>query len=604
MNSLTGERGGITRTAVVKWFVIIIAVGFILRIAYAGHLYEDDGLWFTAAEEIARGKALYREIYFDKPPGLALAYAALFRIFGAHILTIRLFTIAYSAAISVALYLFGARLYGKRIGLIAAAMFAIFSTTYATGHVQSLNTELLMALPYAGGAYLMVRSTREPARQVLLALAGGALTGLAFQVNPKGIFDLIFFAVMLIASRRWMVEGARREAPGVSKREGQPGLLLFASALAGFAMSSLAFLAYIAATGSLREYWFYFWDWGARYGSYYGASKTLLSALPRSADYFLLNNTLLIGFIFLLGLTLRSSRHSFEADATHAPAAIIAERLLFQSDVTLLIWLAVSYAGVMAGGRFFGHYFIQILPGLCLIGARGLAAMLSMLRTRSAAFRRSTIAIIAIGFAFTMVRFHARGALLAADFVRGTISESNAGWYYNVRGREERIVAAAVRDLPEDTDSIDDLGLEAIRASGPRTRPAEGPADYLFVWGYRPEIYFWSGLLPASRFLSTQPLTGVPADVHYFGDDYHSLLGEAATAEARTQLARDLEEAQPKYIVDEIGFFNADLAILRYAELRDVMNKYKSIGANGRFLMYVRNELRRKYQLRHPESEQ
>ena len=599
MGSLTDEQAAITRAAVMKWFVIIVAVGFILRILYAGHLYEDDGLWFTAAEEIARGKALYREVYFDKPPGLPLIYAALFRIFGAHIITIRLFTIAYSAAISVVLYLFGARLYGKRIGLIAGTMFAVFSTTYVTGHVQSLNTELLMALPYAAGAYLMVRAIRERAGQAWLALTGGALAGLAFQVNPKGIFDLIFFAVMLIASRRWMVESARREAPGAGKREGQPGWLLFAAALAGLALMSLPFLAYLAATRSLKEYWLYFWDWGARYGSYYGASKIILTALTRSADYFLQNNTLLIGFVFLVAMTLRSSRRGFEASRES-----IADRLRFQSDVTLLMWLVVSYVGVMTGGRFFGHYFIQILPALCLIGARGLGAMLAKLRTRSTAFRRLAIAAIAIGFAFTMVRFHTRGILLAADFMRGVVSETNSDWYYNVRGSEERIVAAAVRDLPEDANSIDGLGLEAIRAGGPRTRPAEGPADYLFVWGYRPEIYFWSGLLPASRFLSTQPLTGVPADVHYFGDDYRSLLGEAATSEARAQLARDLEETQPKYIVDEIGFFNADLAILRYPELRDVMNKYKPLGPNERFLIYVRNELRRKYQLRHAESQQ
>jgi hypothetical protein len=161
------------------------------------------------------------------------------------------------------------------------------------------------------------------------------------------------------------------------------------------------------------------------------------------------------------------------------------------------------------------------------------------------------------------------------------------------------MVAAVVRDLPEGADAADRLGLETLRAGGPRTRTADGPTDYLFVWGYRPEIYFWSGLLPASRYLSTQPLTGVPADVHYFGDDYRSLLDEAVTAEARSQLVRDLEETQPKYIVDEIGFFNGHLAILKYPELEEVMGKYKPIGATGRFLLYVRKELTKKYRLRH-----
>src|SRR5882724_11486913 len=156
----------ITRATVLKVFAVIIVVSFILRIFYAGHLYEDDGLWFTAGEEILRGKALYREIYFDKPPGLALVYALLFWIFGAHIITIRLFTIAYSVAISAVLYLFGSWLYDKRVGLWAAALSAVFSTTYVTGHVHGLGTDLVMALPYTGAAYMLVRSRGDRYRAV------------------------------------------------------------------------------------------------------------------------------------------------------------------------------------------------------------------------------------------------------------------------------------------------------------------------------------------------------------------------------------------------------------------------------------------------------
>src|SRR4029453_16984388 len=155
-----------------------------LRILYIGHLYEDDGLWFAAAEEIVRGKALYGDIYFDKPPGLPLVYALLFHLFGAHILVIRLFTIIYTFVSSIVLYLFGTRLYDQRTGVLAAAMFAVFSTTHSLGHVQSLNTDGLMALPYTAAAFLLIRSrsdTRGPrTHQARLPLAGGGLAVCAF----------------------------------------------------------------------------------------------------------------------------------------------------------------------------------------------------------------------------------------------------------------------------------------------------------------------------------------------------------------------------------------------------------------------------------------
>jgi uncharacterized membrane protein len=158
-NELTDEQDRVTRATVLKLFAIIAAISVVLRIVYAGHLYEDDGLWFTVGEEVLRGKALYSEIYFDKPPGLPFVYALLFWIFGAHLLTIRLFTMAYSVAISGVLYLFGSRLYNKRVGLLAAVMFAVFSTTYP--HLQMLSTDFLMVMPYYARAYLLVRSVLE-----------------------------------------------------------------------------------------------------------------------------------------------------------------------------------------------------------------------------------------------------------------------------------------------------------------------------------------------------------------------------------------------------------------------------------------------------------
>ena len=597
----------ISRARLLTWFAIIAVMSFVLRIAYAGHLYEDDGLWFTAGEEILRGKALYSQIYFDKPPALALSYALLFWIFGAHILTVRLFTIAYSIAISGVLYFFGAWFYNKRIGLLAAAMFAIFSTTLSTGHAQSLSTDLLMALPYTMGCFLLIRSRwprgrPERSAQAWLAVAGGALAGVSFQVNPKGLFDLIFFAIFLIASRIWFRDNEKtgtNTAGSSPTNRSSSGLFLLASA--GFAIGALPFFAYILATGSFRAYWAYVWDWGARYSSYYGADKTVLTALIRSLDFFALDNTLLIALAFLVVATVRSlrrpvKRHEISHDLEQAPEAAFTQRLTVQADAVLLMWFAASFGGVVVGGRFFAHYFIQILPALCLIGARGLTGIQSSLRKRSPGVRRVVIAIISIGFAISIVRFHGRGVLLMADFVRGTTNE-NADWLYSMRDREERMVAAVIRDLAdgaEAADAVEHLDLEAIRAGGPRTRAAIGPGDYVLVWGYRPEVYFWSGLLPASRYLSSQPLTGVPADVHYFDDEYRPLLDEETTAQARAQVVRDLEETQPKYIVDEIGFFNGDLAILKYPELKEVMSRYKAIGSTGRFLLYIRRDLTRK----------
>jgi len=576
-----------------------------LRIFYSGHLCQDDGFWFTAGEEILRGKTLYREIYFDKPPALPLVYSFLFLIFGAHIVVIRIFTILYSVAVSAVLYLFGSRLYDRRAGMLAAAMFTLFSTTSVSNHEQGLNTDVLMILPYTAGAYFFVRACFE--KRASLALIGGALAGLAVQVNPKGVFDLVFFAVLLAAAYRWRARNGREAAPAAEERADSPEqrripsplYQLALGALAGFAVGTLPFIVYLLATRSFSDYWLFVWEWGSKYAAYFPARTIVGRGSWLTTVFFVRNNTLLIGFIFVAVVIARSLAAKFSG--TRRPAWIgngigegggLESADVFRSDVTLFVWFLVSYAALAIGGRFYSNYFFQILPSLCLIGGRGLIGIHSALK-ESKRVRRAAITLIAAGVIITLVRSHTRTAQLAVDFARGTRSGSNAEWYHEKLNRDERMVAAAVRDLSDTADTTSPLGAEALRADSPRTRVAARESDYLFVWGSRAEIYYWSGLLPASRYLSTQPLTGVPADVHHAGESPR-VIDESASTAARLELLKDLEQTRPKYIVDELGFFSNELSIESYPEFREFLRDYKNIGTEGEFILYRNREQRKK----------
>lgn len=606
----TDEHQRITGATVLKAFAIIAVATFALRIFYAGHLYEDDGLWFAAAEELLRGKTLYSGIYFDKPPGLPLLYAGLFKIFGAHILTIRLFTIAYSLVISAVLYQFGSWLYNKRAGLIAAAMWAFFSTTAASGHTQGFDTDFVMVLPYTAGAYLLTRACFE--KRAWLAVAGGSLVAVAVQVNPKGVFDLVYFVALLFVMWLWLGR-ARLAAQEEWGATGSSRLIssvhLLTQAGVGFVAGSLPFIVYLAVTHSLSNYWQYVWVWGSRYANYNSLLSIITLGLRVNLGYFALNSTLLITLVVVVVRVIkRARRHSRSREPNpgdlpdlNAATLDIASRREFASDVALLIWLAVSFAGLSVGGRFYTHYFFQIMPGLSLIGARGLKEIASYTRTHGKRLSRALMALLVIGFVITAVRFHTRTITLAADWARGKKGEATATWFHERLNHEERMVAALVRGLPEGAE--DTLGPEGIRQGVPDARASEDAADYLFVWGYRPELYYWSGLLPASRYLSAQPLTGVPADAQYTNGERRSILEESSTAAARAQLISDLKETQPKYIIDELGFFNGDLAILEYPELKEYMGSYKASGSTGRFLVYIRRDLTRKNLLRNPNRQ-
>jgi hypothetical protein len=199
-----------------------------------------------------------------------------------------------------------------------------------------------------------------------------------------------------------------------------------------------------------------------------------------------------------------------------------------------LVWLFISLAGVAAGFRFFPRYYFQILPVVVLLAARGLAEMRG---------RRRAVALLLV---IPLARF---------------------GPTYYEAARD-----AAWRDTAMDRDS---------RAAAALVRAAAQPGDTLFVWGFRPEIYVYSGLPAATRFLDSQPLTGVPADRH---------LTQSTPVETVESLARraELAGSRPTIVVDGLGEYNRRLALTQFGDLRAWMAGYREVGRSAGSVIYRR----------------
>jgi 4-amino-4-deoxy-L-arabinose transferase-like glycosyltransferase len=534
-------------------FVTLAIITFLLRIFYANHMYQDDGFWFMSAKEMLRGKILYSEIYFDKPPGLPLLYALLFKLFGSELITIRLFTIFYSLVISFVIYLFGSYLYDKRTGRLAALFFTIFSTTFTTGHVQGLNTDFLMVLPYTAAALLLVKPIKEGRLHRLTSLMGGVLVGIAFHINPKAIYNLLFFGLLLLIPIIWK----RFSAKPFTIRD---TIKLYVWTLTGFVLGTLPIFLFLYSTNSFDAYWQQVWVWGSLYSSYYSIWRIVKTGFLQTINYFSVNMIFFITLLFIAFNTFNGFRKS---ELGIQPAT-------FESDKALLIWFISSYLGMSVGGRFFGHYFFQIIPALSLIGARGLFSIMAELKNQTLIMRRVVILILVIAFSISLVRFHSLTVALAIGHFTGRSNERVSKWFHNRLNRDEKMI------------------VETIKASKNGTLFDEP----LFVWGYRPELYYWSGMIPVSKYLSVQLLTGIPSDVHFDKDAKRRLLDESSLSVARKELASEINERRPEYIIDELGFYVSEQSIMAYTELQDVMKHYERIPSPS-FPIYRRREIRR-----------
>ncbi|MDQ1471328.1 MAG: hypothetical protein QOJ99_2808 [Bryobacterales bacterium] len=203
-----------------------------------------------------------------------------------------------------------------------------------------------------------------------------------------------------------------------------------------------------------------------------------------------------------------------------------------------LVWAALCLGGVVLGWRFFPRYFFLLLPALVIMAARGLAVVRS----------RAVIAIALICAAIPLVRFGPRYTSL-----------KNWG------------------DLAMDRDS-QEASMLALTAAKPDST--------LYVWGYRPEIFVYTHLKPATRYLDSQALTGVPADRHL---TQSTVVLTSGTHEAREELAA----SKPDILIDGLSLFNPALSMDQYPELRPFLSEYREIGRTRSTVIYKRAAMRR-----------
>lgn len=207
-----------------------------------------------------------------------------------------------------------------------------------------------------------------------------------------------------------------------------------------------------------------------------------------------------------------------------------------------LAWAAIAFAGVVVGWRFFPRYFFLLLPALTIGAARGL----TFLRMRVA------IPLALVALSVPLIRFGPRYLMLANDLIHGRPS--------------------AWTDLALDRDS-----REASRIATSRSKAGAT----LYVWGYRPEIYVYTRLRPATKFLDCQALTGVPADRHLTQSEPVITVG---THEAREELAR----SSPDVLIDGLSPFNPALSMSAYQELRPWLAQFEEIARTSGTVIYLR----------------
>lgn len=417
----------------------------------------------AAAIQVLRGRGLYSNIWFDKPPLSAYLYL----LWDARIgIPLRIAGAVFIFLCCLMMWRFAVRIWGPPEGLAAALFLGFFLTFGIPSAVMALAPDLLMVLPHIAAVYLAWRGR---------AFLSGLMAGIAMLVNAKAVF-------LLAACALW----TWRSLP---------------LTLLGFALPNLGAFLWFG-----QPYIQEVWRWGAMY-----SEQT---------------------FAFPTGIMRTLNWAGFQCALVVAAACA----LFKEKHRRMLAWLLLSLGAVAAGWRFFPRYYFQLLPVVVLLAARGYT-LLGRWR-----------AIVWVLLLIPLARFGPRYVTLAGGLLRGQQTE----W----------------SDLAMNQDSHD--AAEKI-----------GPEGSLLVWGYRPDIFAYTRMPAGSRFLDSQPLTGVLADRHLTNT-------EVVAPEWAAQNRRELIGTKPDWIVDGLGPLNHSLAITEYPDLKEWLGSYREVGGTRFSVIYKR----------------
>jgi hypothetical protein len=482
-------------------FAIIAAGVVIARLCHSHFLWADDNLPLAAAIEIARGKTLYRDVWFDKPP--LVAWIAL--LWGARAgVALRLAGAAYVLVAAAIAWNFGRSKWSEREGLIAAFLTAFFLTFDLPSAVIPLASDMLLVVPHLAAIYFAWRGR---------AFWSGFAAGIGLLCSSKAVFVLAACVLWQWRSTPLFSAARTTQRRGSVTHMTEGAAARCALLLAGFLAPNAIALGWMWLHGSAAEYYRQVWQWGSIYAANTFVANPLAEGAKRTADW--------LGFHAAL--------------AVGAVIAIARDR-----KWRAVVWIAIAFAGVTVGLRFFPRYYFLLLPPMIIAAARGWAIVVE----RHALSRR----VGAVAFI----------ALLAIPFARFA-----PGYVRLARGETSN-------DLAIDRDS---------QQAGEKLRARAQPGDTLFVWGFRPDIFIYSRLPAGTRFLESQPISGVLADRHLFSS-------AAVAPEFVAPNRAELIAARPTWVVDGLGVYNPSLALAKQTYLAFWLANYKEAGRTGFSILY------------------
>jgi len=293
---------------------------------FGAPLTADEGGYAEAARLWAGGDTLYRDIWVDRPQGLIVVFRAVLNL-GGSTEAIRAAAALVGALTVVATMLVALRLVGRTAAFACALLMA---TAGASPFLESFTLAGELVASLAAILSLLAFSAYLRSRSLAWLVVAGVLTGCAVMIKQSG-FDA---GLAIVAYLAWTER--RRAIVPVGALVAAAAVPVIASALAAV---------------SLHRWWF-------AVVSYRGSGDSLVTG----------------SFVHRLDLLAQSLPGAAKGLGLLVLLAALGWR---GAPLLVRLWLGAALVGVLGGGNFHFHYYLQLVPPLAILAGLGVEGLIA-----------------------------------------------------------------------------------------------------------------------------------------------------------------------------------------------------------------------------------
>lgn len=463
--------------------------------------------------------ALFARIWFDggipylncvetKPLGIYFFYGLIFSIFGKfNMLAVHATTIIVVGITAYVIHLIASELYSRKAGFWAALFYIVFTTAFIP-KIMATMIETIMLLPVTLQFYCWIRFEKED--RTKFAIASGLAFGAACLFKYQAGMNLIVFLLYLGLVKPFIIKNLRY----FEAWEG------FGRFLIGAVIPPIIMIGYLAHIGALGSFLFWNIRGNIEYISEGAASINLFHQIAARVLPYIASTALIwVLSITCIVLLVRKNR-----DQPAAPQKAVQEWLI-------ALWFILSIVPVSTGYRFYGHYFLLLMPAMSIL-ASSVADTVWSDPSRVWARRLIVIWLVLPALGFFSARFF----------------------------------------IPDINRVFHEDNLADYKPLAQYVAEHTNPDDRIVAWGYAPLVYWYSQRLPATRFFWSDVLTGrVPGRT-----TKEKNTDKYAMPETWDMFLSDIERNRPVYVIDTAPanlHDYGDFPITRYPRLSEYVQK-------------------------------